>query len=93
MSNDAQAVEAIHAAICEESLTDHMDPDWPGKCVKAAIAADSVMFSEAAIERAAKALRAEFSVDDQVGEYDATAVWGTPADIARAVVAALREEA
>jgi len=33
-----KAVEAIHAAICEESLEDHMDPVWPGRCVKAAAA-------------------------------------------------------
>jgi hypothetical protein len=35
----AEAVEAIHSVICEESLEDHMDPDWPGRCVKAAAAA------------------------------------------------------
>lgn len=34
-----EAVEAIHAAICEESLEGHMDPGWPGRCVKAAQAA------------------------------------------------------
>jgi len=34
-----KAVEAIHAAICEESLEDHMDPVWPGRCVKAVQAA------------------------------------------------------
>ena len=34
-----KAVEAIHAVICEESLEDHMDPQWPGRCVKAAQAA------------------------------------------------------
>ena len=34
-----KAVEAIHAAICEESLEDHVDPEWPGRCVKAAQAA------------------------------------------------------
>jgi hypothetical protein len=34
-----EAVEAIHAVICEESMEDHMDPDWPGRCVKAAQAA------------------------------------------------------
>lgn len=35
----SKAIEAIHAAICEESLEDHMDPAWPGRCVKAAQAA------------------------------------------------------
>ena len=34
-----KAIAAIHAAICEESLEDHMDPEWPGRCVKAAQAA------------------------------------------------------
>jgi hypothetical protein len=34
-----KAIQAIHAAICEESLEDHMDPAWPGRCVKAAQAA------------------------------------------------------
>ena len=34
-----KAIEAIHAAICEESLEDHMDPAWPGRCVKAVQAA------------------------------------------------------
>ena len=33
------AARAIHAAICEESLEDHLDPAWPGKCVRAAKAA------------------------------------------------------
>jgi hypothetical protein len=31
-----RAAEEIHAAICDESLEDHLDPDWPGRCVKAA---------------------------------------------------------
>lgn len=34
-TRDALA-EAIHSAICEESLEEHLDPDWPGRCVKAA---------------------------------------------------------
>jgi hypothetical protein len=33
------AAKAIHSAICEESLEDHLDPKWPGRCVKAAKAA------------------------------------------------------
>ena len=34
-----KAVEAVHRRICEESLSEHMDPKWPGKCVKAVQAA------------------------------------------------------
>lgn len=34
-----EAVEAVHSLICEESLEDHMDPQWPGRCVKAVQAA------------------------------------------------------
>lgn len=39
------AVEAIHGAICNESLEDHLDPDWPGRCVKALDAAVPYMRS------------------------------------------------
>lgn len=42
-----KAVEAIHSAICEESLEDHMDPQWPGRCVKAAQAAAPRMMAQA----------------------------------------------
>jgi hypothetical protein len=42
-----EAVEAIHAAICEESLEDHMDPQWPGRCVKAAQAAAPYLMAQA----------------------------------------------
>jgi len=34
-----KAVEAVHSRICEESLSEHMDPMWPGRCVKAVQAA------------------------------------------------------
>lgn len=40
------------------------------------------------IEEAAKALHESFTVEDYVGEYDASAVWGTPIDIAVAVIKA-----
>jgi hypothetical protein len=43
-------------------------------------------------EQIAKVLRAEFSVDENVGEYDASAVWGSPEEIA-AVLAPLFAEA
>ncbi|MET3956840.1 hypothetical protein ABIE52_003706 [Rhodococcus sp. OAS809] len=31
-----ELAEAIHAEICEESLEDCLDPDWRGKCARAA---------------------------------------------------------
>lgn len=34
-----EAVQAAHAAICEQNLDDCLDPDWRGKCVKAVEAA------------------------------------------------------
>lgn len=34
-----EAVKAVHGRICEESLSEHMDPKWPGRCVKAVQAA------------------------------------------------------
>lgn len=43
----SKAIEAIHAAICEESFEDHMDPEWPGRCVKAAQAAAPHLMAEA----------------------------------------------
>ena len=41
-----------------------------------------------AVEAAKAAILSEFSVDEDVGEYDATAVWGTPDAVVRAVLAA-----
>ena len=35
----AKAIQAAHAAVCEQSLDDCLDPDWRGKCVKAVEAA------------------------------------------------------
>ncbi len=51
-----------------------------------------VTLNEATMERGVKGLRDEFSVDDAVGEYYATAVWGTPEDIVRAVLEAAVKE-
>ena len=42
-----KAIQAIHAAICEESFEDHMDPEWPGRCVKAAQAAAPYLMAQA----------------------------------------------
>jgi len=44
------AVQAAHAAICEQNLDDCMDPDWRGKCVKAVEAAAPYMSSLSAAE-------------------------------------------
>ena len=35
----AKAIQAAHAAICEQNIDDCLDPDWRGKCVKAVEAA------------------------------------------------------
>jgi len=52
-----KAIQAIHAAICEESLEDHMDPAWPGRCVKAAQAAYPHLMAQAFDEGQKSALR------------------------------------
>ena len=56
-----KAVEAIHAAICEESLEDHMDPVWPGRCVKAAQAAYPYIAAAVLNEAAESAIEQAFS--------------------------------
>ena len=43
----AEAVEAVHAAICEQNLDDCLDPDWRGKCVKAVEAAAPYLRADA----------------------------------------------
>lgn len=53
-------------------------------------ASDAVMFSEETLKRAETALEKEFTVERETGEYDATTVFGTPAEIVRAVIAALK---
>ncbi|MFI2563059.1 hypothetical protein [Paenarthrobacter sp. NPDC018779] len=80
------AREAVFDAMIEHGPDGHTDGH--DKITAAALdAADSVMFSESAIERAAEAVRA------------ASREWGMPDNeaisqyYARAVVAALREEA
>lgn len=42
-----EAIEAVHAAICEESLADHLDPMWRGRCVKAVEAAAPFLRAQA----------------------------------------------
>ena len=39
MNAREKAIEAVHSRICDESLSEHMDPMWPGRCVKAVQAA------------------------------------------------------
>lgn len=38
-----KAIQAAHAAICEQNLDDCLDSDWRGKCVKAVEAAAPYM--------------------------------------------------
>jgi hypothetical protein len=52
--------------------------------------AEKVTFSLEAKARAAQALRDEFTVEDEVGEYSATAVWATPEDIVTLVMSTLK---
>lgn len=42
-----KAVQAAHAAICEQNIDDCLDPDWRGKCVKAVEAAAPYMMAAA----------------------------------------------
>lgn len=42
--------------------------------------------TEEALQIAVAALRAEFSVDDDCGEYGSTAIWGTPEEVVRKVL-------
>ena len=55
--------------------------------------AEKVTFSPEAKARAAQALRDEFTVEAEVGEYDATAVWATPEDIVTLVMSTLKAQA
>lgn len=55
MTIPEEAVQRAHAAICEESLEDCLDPDWRGRCVKAVEAAAPFLRAKA-LEDAAKEL-------------------------------------
>lgn len=57
----------------------------------AVAAADAVMFSKESVARAEAALETQFTVEHEVGEYDSTAVFGTPEEIVRAVIEALKK--
>jgi hypothetical protein len=54
-------------------------------------ASDAVMFSDEAAKRAAESLSKKFTVEVEVGEYDATAVYATPEEIVRAVIEELKK--
>jgi len=83
------AREAVFDAMIEHGPDGHTDGH--DKITDAALtAADAVLFSEAAIERAAKA--AEVAGDDWLAYGHKTGV-DLNLSVARAVVAALREEA
>lgn len=51
------------------------------------------MFSDEDIEAAEELIREKFCVDENVGEFDSTAVWGTPAEIIAVVITALKGDA
>ncbi|MGW2095752.1 hypothetical protein [Promicromonospora sukumoe] len=51
MSQRDELAETIHTEICEESLKDHLDTDWPGHCVKAADAILAVGYVKADSEQ------------------------------------------
>lgn len=59
-----EAVQAVHSLICEESLEDHMDPQWPGRCVKAVQAAAPALmrsaWSTCAVESARLGLLSDY---------------------------------
>jgi hypothetical protein len=42
-----EAVQAAHAAICEQNIDDCLDPNWRGKCVKAVEAAAPYLRADA----------------------------------------------
>lgn len=48
----------------------------------------NIVISEQAMEAAKQAVRAEFSIDEDCGEYSATAIWGTPDDVVRTILEA-----
>lgn len=48
-----KAIQAAHAAICEQNLDDCLDPGWRGKCVKAVEAATPFILAQAFAEAAA----------------------------------------
>ena len=66
-----EAIEAAHAAICEESLKDCLDPDWRGKCVRAIEAAAPYLRAQALVDAAAaiEALRPEMGPGINITQY------------------------
>jgi hypothetical protein len=54
-------------------------------------ASDAAMFSDESVKRAAERLSKQFTVETEVGEYDATAVYATPEEIVRAVIEELKK--
>lgn len=47
---------------------------------------DGEQTNKEALGVAVAALKAEFSVDEDCGEYNATAIWGTPEEVVRKVI-------
>ena len=56
-------------------------------------AADKVMFSAEARDLVRVRLESVFHIDENIGEHDANAVWGTPQEIVAEVISALRGDA
>lgn len=54
-------------------------------------ASDAAMFSDETVKKAAESLSKQFTVETEVGEYDATAVYATPEEIVRAVIEELKK--
>lgn len=54
-------------------------------------ASDAAMFSDETVKKVADSLSKQFTVETEVGEYDATAVYATPEEIVRAVIEELKK--
>lgn len=54
-------------------------------------ASDAAMFSDETVKKAVESLSKQFTVETEVGEYDATAVYATPEEIVRAVIEELKK--
>lgn len=54
-------------------------------------ASDAAMFSDETVMKAVESLSKKFTVETEVGEYDSTAVYGTPEEIVRAVIETLKK--
>ena len=79
-----EAIEAAHAAICEESLKDCLDPDWRGKCVRAVEAAAPYLRAQALDALAQQAYEEWRAADDDELRNGKAAIAGHAEDWLRA---------